>query len=274
VRTVGGRVAYFFAACKAAIWEDRSGTRATSEVKNLASGFTTASHNSDKSHQCHCSPPGLPDRRTHGHQFVALEIHSSLALYFPHIGSFFFSLLDDEQQHIQYLRDALSEAAKCTPSPTAFCVGCVLVARYPSSNAEQQQQPVVLATGYSRELPGNTHAEANALTKARNLSPEQLSELLLFPTSAGAGCTIDDVLRHTDIYTTLEPCSVRTSGLAPCADALVASKVARCFIGVGEPGDFVQCEGARKLKEAGCQVIWVKGLEEECLAAARRGRRE
>ncbi|KAI0281605.1 cytidine deaminase-like protein, partial [Russula aff. rugulosa BPL654] len=169
------------------------------------------------------------------------------------------------------LREALKEAAKCTPAPTAFCVGCVLVARYPSSNAEEEQQPVILATGYSRELSGNTHAEANALTKARNLSPEQLSEL--FP-RAGSTPTIDDVLKHTDVYTTLEPCSVRTSGLAPCADALVASKVPRCFIGVGEPNDFVQCEGARKLKDAGCQVVWVKGLEGECLAAARRGRQE
>ena len=164
-------------------------------------------------------------------------------------------------------------------------MGCVLVTRYPISNAEEQQQqqqqqqpvqPVVLARGYSRELPGNTHAEANALTKARNLSPEQLSELFPFSTSAvrGSTITIDDVLKYTDVYTTLEPCSVRTSGLAPCADALVASKVLRCFIGVGEPNDFVQCEGAQKLKAAGCQVIWVKGLEEECLAAARRGRQE
>ena len=191
----------------------------------------------------------------------------------------------DDEQHIQYLREALSEAAKCTPSPTAFCVGCVLVTRYPSSNAnaeQQEPQPVILARGYSRELPGNTHAEANALTKARDLSPEQLSEL--FPTtsaqagSGGGGSsnkpTIDDVLKYTDVYTTLEPCSVRTSGLSPCADALVASRVPRCFIGVGEPEDFVQCEGAQKLKEAGCRVIWVKGLEEECLAAARRGRQE
>ncbi|KAN0124966.1 Cytidine deaminase-like protein [Russula decolorans] len=205
------------------------------------------------SHHCHKSQALSPASRT----AALMDIH--------------------DEQHIQYLREALSEAAKCIPSPNAFCVGCVLVARYPSSNAEQQQQPVVLARGYSRELPGNTHAEANALTKARDLSPEQLSEL--FPTSAGSGCnnkptTIDDVLKHTDVYTTLEPCSVRTSGLAPCADALVASKVPRCFIGVGEPDDFVQCEGAQKLKQAGCQVIWVKGLEEECLAAARRGRQE
>jgi pyrimidine deaminase RibD-like protein len=172
--------------------------------------------------------------------------------------------LPGDDQHIQFLRDALSEAAKCVPTPTAFCVGCLLVARYPTI----AEPPVVLATGYSRELTGNTHAEANALAKARGLSSEQLSEM--FSGSEGAP-NIDDVLAHTDVYTTLEPCSVRTSGLAPCADALVAAKVPRCFIGVGEPADFVQCEGAQKLKAAGCQVIWVKGLEEECLAAARRG---
>jgi len=131
----------------------------------------------------------------------------------------------------------------------------------------------VLATGYSRELAGNTHAEANALAKARALSPERLAEMFSFSPAVADDVDIDieDVLAHTDVYTTLEPCSMRTSGLAPCADALVAAKVQRCFIGVGEPDDFVQCEGARKLKAAGCQVVWVKGLEEECLTAARRG---
>ena len=187
------------------------------------------------------------------------------------ISSFVLLLLSlGDDGHIWYLREALLEAAKCVPTPTAFCVGCVLVARYPSI----ADPPVILATGYSRELPGNTHAEANALAKARDLSSEQLSEM--FPNAAGedkrtAPPDIDDVLKHADVYTTLEPCSVRTSGLAPCADALVAAKVPRCFIGVGEPDDFVQCEGARKLRDAGCQVVWVKGLEEECLSAARRG---
>ena len=178
----------------------------------------------------------------------------------PHI----LSLSQGDDQHTQYLLEALSEAEKCIPTPTAFCVGCVLVARYP------EQQPVVLARGYSRELPGNTHAEANALEKARSLSPARLSEL--FPTSADSDKpNIDDVLTHTDVYTTLEPCSVRTSRLAHCAGALVAAKVSRCFIGAGEPDDFVQCEGAQILRAAGCQVVWLKGLEKECLAAARRG---
>jgi len=64
---------------------------------------------------------------------------------------------------------------------------------------------------------------------------------------------------------------VRLSGLSPCADALVSAGIRRCFIGVGEPSDFVICEGAEKLKAAGIEVIWLKGLELECLEVARRG---
>ncbi|KAF8798077.1 diaminohydroxyphosphoribosylamino-pyrimidine deaminase [Phlegmacium glaucopus] len=166
--------------------------------------------------------------------------------------------------HIQYLRLAITEAEKCTPIPTAFCVGCVLVARLPGI------PPVILATGYSRELPGNTHAEANALLKGQMISAEELSSL--FPTKEPV--QYNSLLPHTDIYTTLEPCSIRTSGLRPCADALVESKIKRCIIGVGEPDDFVQCEGAQRLKDAGIEVIWLDGLQEECLAVARRGVRQ
>lgn len=122
----------------------------------------------------------------------------------------------------------------------------------------------MLASGYSRELPGNTHAEANALSKARALSPDEIARI------ASSGVTIEELLREADVYTTMEPCSVRTSGLAPCADALVAAKVRRCLIGVGEPDDFVKCEGARKVQDAGIEVVWVKGLEDECLAVARK----
>ncbi len=164
---------------------------------------------------------------------------------------------------MQYLRLALEEARKCTPTPTAFCVGAVLTARYPPGT-----KPVVLATGYSRELPGNTHAEANALSKAHSLSPAEREALI---PSLSAGHTLADILSHADIYTTMEPCSVRTSGLAPCANAIVDAGIRRCFIGVGEPDDFVNCEGARRLRDAGVEVVWVKGLEQECLEVARMG---
>lgn len=128
---------------------------------------------------------------------------------------------------------------------------------------------VVLSSGYSRELTGNTHAEANALSKARSLTLNQLQSL--FPTASPTQLSINDILSQSDIYTTLEPCSVRTSGLPPCAQAIIAAKIPRCFIGVGEPDDFVKCEGAQMLKDAGIEVVWLKGHESECLAVARTG---
>lgn len=166
----------------------------------------------------------------------------------------------EPQTDLEFLRMALEEADKCDPKPTAFNVGCTIVVR-----------GRILARGYSRELPGNTHAEANALAKARRLSSRELQEYAL-PGSPEPD--IDHLLREADVYTTMEPCSVRTSGLAPCADALIEAQIQRCLIGVAEPDDFVKCEGAQKLKDAGVEVIWLKGLERECLDVARKGRIE
>lgn len=170
-----------------------------------------------------------------------------------------------QEEHLIFMQQALNGALSddCVPVQTAFCVGCVLVARVPGT-----VDPVTLTTGYSRELPGNTHAEANALTKALSLS--KLHFATLFP-SASPTPSIEDLLRYTDVYTTLEPCSVRTSGLPACADALIKAGVKRCIIGAGEPDDFVKCEGARKLRDAGIDVVWLSGLEKQCLDAARRG---
>ncbi|KAG9045774.1 hypothetical protein FS837_005662 [Tulasnella sp. UAMH 9824] len=176
----------------------------------------------------------------------------------------------DDPIHVEYLKLALDEARKCVPTPTAFCVGCLIVlpgidlttaAALPVPPAVSEHKDV-LSAGYSRELPGNTHAEANALTKIQRLETVKID---------GEDVSVEDLLALSDVYTTLEPCSVRLSGLAPCADALIKSRIKRCFIGVAEPTDFVECEGQRKLMEAGIEVVRVKGLEEECLSVARTG---
>ena len=167
-------------------------------------------------------------------------------------------------QTTKFLEAAIAEAEKCTPVPTAFCVGCVLVVPTPGNPDKQ----VILATGYSRELPGNTHAEANAIEKARNLSKTQLVDLLGVQNPP----SIDDLLTTADVYTTMEPCSIRTSGLSPCANLLIDTHVKRCMIGTGEPLDFVQCEGAQKLTDSGIEVIYIEGYAERCLQVARKGR--
>ena len=175
-------------------------------------------------------------------------------------------MISDSSEHLAYMKIALEEANKCIPAPTAFCVGCVIVV--PVRSATDVEEKVVLSTGYSRELVGNTHAEANALAKARELSSAELEKF--FPEGIPSDGGVGRLLGEADVYTTLEPCSIRTSGLPACADALVGAQVRRCYIGVAEPDDFVTCEGAEKLKRGGIEVIWLKGLEQECLDAARR----
>ncbi|CAE6435193.1 unnamed protein product [Rhizoctonia solani] len=168
------------------------------------------------------------------------------------------------EERVHYMRLALGEAAKCEPVPTAFCVGCVITVPTLGSDGNITQK--ILSTGYSRELTGNTHAEANALAKAHALAgTEKLRKAF------GDGAEPSTLLRSADVYTTLEPCSVRLSGLAPCADALVVAGIRNCIIGVKEPVDFVQCEGTKKLQDAGINVVWLDDLEPECLTMARRG---
>lgn len=148
---------------------------------------------------------------------------------------------------------ALDEAAKCTPTPSAFCVGAVLV----------DSQGRLLETGYSRELVGNTHAEANAIDK-------------LMQRNEGDTDNVDvaariQLLKGSDIYTTMEPCSVRLSGNVPCTRRILDAGVARVFLGTVEPDDFVKCEGVQQLRDAGVEVHTVPGYAEKCLEAARRG---
>jgi pyrimidine deaminase RibD-like protein len=137
---------------------------------------------------------------------------------------------------------ALIEAKKAIPTLTAFCVGCVIVDPTTSS---------VISTGYSRELSGNTHAEANAIDKLKGSKPINLV--------------------GSDLYTTLEPCSIRTSGNIPCSRRIIENKFGRVFIGVEEPTDFVLCEGIKLLRDAGIEVWIVEGLNEECIQEARKG---
>ncbi|KAG8967629.1 hypothetical protein FRC03_009658 [Tulasnella sp. 419] len=178
----------------------------------------------------------------------------------------------DDPIHMEHMQTALDEARKCVPVKSAFCVGCAIavpLSTLPSDlqNASfiphgQGAKSIVMATGYSRELEGNTHAEANALAK------------LIGRYGNVEAINVKELLKAADVYTTMEPCSVRLSGLEPCSKALIEAGVKRCFIGVGEPDDFVKCEGARMMEEAGIEVIWTKGLEEQCLKVARMGRDE
>ncbi|KNZ57066.1 uncharacterized protein VP01_2251g3 [Puccinia sorghi] len=153
----------------------------------------------------------------------------------------------DELQ-VRCMRKALALARVCTPIPTAFCVGCVLTKAGTSE---------IVASGYSRELEGNTHAEECAIKKLLQGSVVPTGDL--------------------DLYTTMEPCSLRLSGNTPCTDLILGfnrthlprSRIANIYLGVVEPNDFVNCDGVNRLQGAGLNIFQVLGFQDECLSVAR-----
>lgn len=134
---------------------------------------------------------------------------------------------------LKYMNLSIEEAKKSIPAPQAYCVGAAIV----SSQGE------LLSTGFSRELPGNTHAEECALAKLDK--------------------SID--LTGTTMYTTMEPCSIRLSGNRPCSSRIIESKIKRVIVGVREPPNLVTCEGISLLEKEGVQVLIVPNVQEACL---------
>jgi len=72
----------------------------------------------------------------------------------------------------------------------------------------------------------------------------------------------------------MEPCSVRLSGNTPCVQRILETEIKDVYVGVREPGDFVECEGTRLLRENG-RNVWIvvdpedETLGEQCLKVAR-----
>lgn len=147
------------------------------------------------------------------------------------------------------MRQALQLAKQCETVPTAYDVGCVIT----GANG------AVLATGFSRELEGNTHAEEVALGR-------------LLPTHKSGELTL---------YTTMEPCSHRLSGKECCTARILAhnhshphGKITRVVVGVNEPDLFVKdCVGVALLGEHGVAITRVDAaVAHECLATSTGGR--
>lgn len=151
------------------------------------------------------------------------------------------------------MQQALDLAKQSPPKPTNFRVGA-LVVDYSSNE--------VLATGYTLELPGNTHAEQCCfmkLAEKHKVPEERLSEVLP-PTLA--------------LYTTMEPCSFRLSGNLPCVQRVLrlSKSIKKVYVGVQEPKKFVSDNTGQKiLADAGIEVVHVGGLEKEILEVATLG---
>lgn len=155
--------------------------------------------------------------------------------------------------HQAYLKYALSLATKSPPKPTNYRVGALLVDA--SVNA-------ILSTGYTMELPGNTHAEQCCFEKLAAQYSIEASQL--------ANVLPEQVV----LYTTMEPCSMRLSGNLPCVDRIlgIGSKIKIVYVGVEEPEKFVsENSGRKKLEQAGVKFEHIGGLEKEIFEVATTG---
>ncbi|KAL8730295.1 MAG: hypothetical protein Q9166_004178 [cf. Caloplaca sp. 2 TL-2023] len=160
-------------------------------------------------------------------------------------------------EHLEYMRFALSLARQSPPKPTNFRVGAVLV---------NEATNRILSTGFTLELPGNTHAEQCALRKysaANDVTAEKVGVVLP---------------AQTVLYTTMEPCQSRSAGNVPCVDRILATLsdgshgIKTVYIGVQEPDTFVTTNaGQSKLEQAGIVCVHVPGLEQEILQTATAG---
>jgi diaminohydroxyphosphoribosylaminopyrimidine deaminase / 5-amino-6-(5-phosphoribosylamino)uracil reductase len=135
----------------------------------------------------------------------------------------------------QWLRRAIALSRRCPPSPSAFCVGAVIVAADGST----------LAAGFSRERDPHDHAEEGALA---TLDPG------------------DPRLPGATLYSSLEPCRFRASHPRPCAELIIAAGVRRVVIAWLEPPVFAQGGGAELLRSSGVTVVEIAELADEARA--------
>ncbi|KAI9768051.1 MAG: hypothetical protein M1839_004211 [Geoglossum umbratile] len=155
--------------------------------------------------------------------------------------------------HRGYMEYALERARLSPPAPTKFCVGAVLV------DAEKND---ILSTGYSMELPGNTHAEQCCFTKVaqkHNLPEERIGEVLP---------------KNTVLYTTMEPCNKRLSGNRTCVERILTlnGAIKVVYVGIKEPETFVGGNvGRKRLEDAGVVVTVVEGMQDRILEVSTAG---
>src|SRR6266536_1742891 len=152
--------------------------------------------------------------------------------------------------HAEYMQLALDLARKSPPKPTNYRVGALLV---------DAKNGSTIATGYTLECEGNTHAEQSCfikLAKEHGISEEELRDVLP---------------EETVLYTTVEPCFKRLSGHLPCVHRILrlGKAIKTVYVGVKEPEKFVgENTGRQELEDAGIKVVLVEGMEKEILEVA------
>ena len=140
-----------------------------------------------------------------------------------------------EKDDIKFMRRCLDLASKAEgltyPNPM---VGSVIV-----------YDGKILGEGYHLRS-GESHAEVNAINSVFDKTKLKLSTL----------------------YVNLEPCS-HFGKTPPCADFIISNKIPRVVIGTIDTSNKVSGNGAKRLREAGCEVT-TGVMQDECRRLNRR----
>ena len=146
--------------------------------------------------------------------------------------------------HRGYMEYAISFAELSPPLPAKFCVGALVI---------DADENIILASGYSLELEGNTHAEQCCFIKiAQQHSVDEGALEQVLPPNAV-------------LYTTMEPCSKRSPGNMTCIDRILryGNGIKTVYVGIPEPEKFVgENTGKKRLVDAGILYKLVEGLED------------
>ncbi len=134
-------------------------------------------------------------------------------------------------QDRQLLFEAIELSRKCVPSPTAYCVGAVVITADGSK-----------FTGYTHETGPAKHAEEEAIAKAEAVGAQ---------------------LHGAAIYSSMEPCTHRVSKPISCSRLIIEKGFSRVVYALAEPPELAQCQGYQMLSEAGLEVVHVPELGAE-----------
>lgn len=162
----------------------------------------------------------------------------------------------EPRTYLQLLQEAISFARQAPLSPTNFRVGALIYS--PVSRN-------VYSTGFTGELPGNTHAEENCLAKlAKKHGVDNAASAL--------GKDHQFIL-----VSSLEPCGKRLSGKKSCVERILETRrngggIQKVVFGAREPGIFVQdSQACKMMTDAGLEWELVDDLEKDMLSVAKEG---
>ncbi|KAI9714616.1 MAG: hypothetical protein M1828_001153 [Chrysothrix sp. TS-e1954] len=186
--------------------------------------------------------------------------------------------------HTTYIQRALSLSRRSPPLPTNYRVGALLV-------DTSSSPPEVLASGYTLELPGNTHAEQVCLMKfAARFGFEEKGEegvgeafgVYACERGQGEGQEKGEVGGGIVLYTTMEPCHHRSPGNIPCVERILLTRsrsspssavgIRTVYTAIREPDWLVKSnEGQSVLERNGVHVVRVDGFERDVWDVATAG---